>query len=144
MKKNTPLFIMTIIAVLLLTACSKEKKIKRQLTGSWTITEVVTVTTINNGSPTTDTDNSETVTTFEKDGSGTASSSGSGTNPFPKDFTWSNTDETLTIVDTDNAITTIYDILEHSKKKMVLNTTSSETISGDNYTYDITITMNSQ
>ncbi|MCH8317911.1 MAG: hypothetical protein IIA88_05350 [Bacteroidetes bacterium] len=142
MEKATQSFLMVIITVLLLTACSKEKRIKRQLTGSWTITEVVTVTTVNNGSPTTDTDNSETVTTFEKDGSGTASSSGSGTNPFPNEFTWSNTDETLTIVDTKNSITTIYDILEHSKKEMVLNTTSSETISGDTYNYDITITMN--
>ena len=144
MKKITQPFIMTIIAVLLLTACSKEKRIKRQLAGSWTITEVVTETTINNGSPTTDTDNTETVTTFEKDGSGTASSSGSGTNPFPKDFTWSNTDKTLTILDTDNAITTIYDVIEYSKKEMVLNTISSETISGDNYTHNITITMNNQ
>ncbi|PCJ77850.1 MAG: hypothetical protein COA57_16480 [Flavobacteriales bacterium] len=144
MEKITHPFIMTIIAVLLLTACSKENKIKRQLAGSWTITEVVTTTTINNGSPITNTDNSETVTTFEKDGSGTASSSGSGTNPFPKDFTWSNTDETLTIVDIDNPITTIYKVIENSKKEMILNATSSETISGDNYTYDITITMNSQ
>ncbi|MBN4066061.1 lipocalin family protein, partial [Candidatus Amoebophilus asiaticus] len=117
---------------------------KRQLTGSWTITEVVTETTINNGSPTTDTENSETVTTFEKDGTGTASSSGSGTNPFPDDFTWSNTDKTVTIVDTDDNKTTIYDVLEHSRKEMVLNTISSETISGDDYTYNITITMNSQ
>ena len=144
MKRGIQSLSMTLLAVVLLTACSQEKKIERQLTGSWTITEVVTVTTVNGGSPTTDTNNSETVTTFEKDGSGTASSSGSGTNPFPKDFTWSNADETLTIVDTDNAVTAVYDVLEHSKKEMVLKTTSSETISGDDHEYDITITMNSQ
>ena len=139
MKRILQPFIIVVIAVLL-TACSKEKKIKRQLAGSWTITEVVTVTTVNNVSSTV-TSNSETVTTFSKDGSGTASSSGSGTNPFPAEFTWSNTDKTLTIVDTDKAITTIYEVVEHSKDKIVLNNTSSETISGDTFTYDITITM---
>ena len=130
--------------MVLLTACSKEKKIKRQLTGSWTITQVVTVTTVNNGSPTTSTDNSETVTTFDKDGTGTASSSGSGTNPFPSDFTWSNTDEKLTVIDTKNTITTVYDVVEHSKKEMILKTLTSETISGDTFNYDITITMNAE
>ncbi|MBN4051919.1 lipocalin family protein [Cytophagaceae bacterium AH-315-L13] len=144
MKKITQPFIFAIIAVMLLTACSKEKTIKKQLAGTWTITEVVTITTIDNGTPTTDTDNSETETTFEKDGSGTASSSGSGSNPFPDDFTWSNTDETLSIVDTDDSSTTVYDIVENSNKKMVLNNTSSETISGDSYTYDVTITMTNE
>jgi len=142
MKNTTHLFLMLTTGILLLIACSKEKKIKKQLAGSWTITQVVTVTTINNGSPSTVTDNSATVTTFGKDGSGTASSSGSGTNPFPDAFTWSNSDATLTIIDTQNPATTIYNVLDNSKKEMILNTTSSEVISGDTYNYDITITMN--
>ena len=130
-----------IVLSLLLVSCSKEKKIKRQLIGTWTTSEIITTTTINNDSPSTDTDNSKTNATFEKEGTGTAPSSGSGTNPFPKDFTWTNSDETLTIYDTDDETSTIYDVLEHSKKEIVLNTVKTETISGDTYTNEITITM---
>ncbi|MBL4752728.1 MAG: lipocalin family protein [Flavobacteriales bacterium] len=144
MKSNVHSLLIIVFAVILLTSCSKEKKIKRHLTGSWTITQVVTVTTVNNGSPDTVTDNSETVTTFDKDGSGTASSSGSGSNPFPDDFTWSNTDEKLTIVDTKTPITIVYDVVEHSKKEMILNTVISGTSSGDPFTNDVTITMNAE
>ncbi|MBL4624466.1 MAG: hypothetical protein JKY42_04935 [Flavobacteriales bacterium] len=139
--KNNSLFGIIVLS-LLIVSCSKEKKIKRQLIGTWTATEIVTITTINSDSPSTDTDNSETNATFEKDGTGTAPGSGSGTNPFPKDFTWTNADETLSIYDTDDETSTIYDVLEHSKKEIVLNTIKTEIISGDTYTNDITITMN--
>ena len=139
MKRVNQLLALTLIAamaVTVLTACSKEKKINKQLEGTWTITEVVTIT--NNGSP--DTDNTETTTTFNKDGTGTASSSGSGTNPFPNEFTWSNTDVKLTIIDTQNSDILTFDILDYSKKEMKLNRNYTDTASGD--AIDQTITMN--
>ncbi|MBN4073174.1 hypothetical protein JYT74_03925 [Crocinitomix catalasitica] len=130
-----------LLAILTLVACSEEKKIKKEIEGSWTISQVVTITTINGGSPSTDTDNTETATTWNDDGTGTASSSGSGTSPFPSDFTWVNSDATMTITDIDDATSTIYTVVEHSKTQMILNTSWSETISGDVYNYDITITI---
>jgi len=134
MKTLKQLFL-GVIAVTMLIACSKEKKISKQLEGTWTITEVVTII---NGSSSTD--NTETTTTFNKDGTGSASSSGSGTNPFPSEFTWSNTAEKLTIIDTKNPETFIFDILDHSKKEMKLNRKYTDAASGD--TIDHTITMN--
>ena len=144
MKKFIQPLVITILTVILLTACSKQAKIKKQLAGDWTITEVVAETIINGGTPDVDTNNSETTTTFAEDGTGTASSSGSVTNPFPKNFTWSNTETILNIIDTDNSITTVYNVLEHYKNKIVLHTTWSETVAGDDFVFIITITMNKE
>ena len=125
-----------VMAVTMLTACSKEKRINKQLEGTWTMTEVVTIT--NNGSPSTD--NTETTTIFNKDGTGTGSSSGSGSNPFPtNDFTWSNTADKLTVIDPQKPETLIFDILENSKKQMKLN---RKYIDDTGDTIDQTITMN--
>ena len=128
------------ILAITIAACSKEKRIEKNLVGTWNITEVVTITTDNQGNTNQDTDNPGVTTTFNKGGTGTASSSGSGTNPFPSDFTWSNTDVKLTIIDTQNSQTLIFDILEYSKKEMKLNRNYTDVVSGD--TIDQTITMN--
>ena len=132
---------MSIAVALLLASCSKEAQIKKQLSRNWTVTKVVTVTTINSETPTTDTNTSETETVFDKAGTGTSSSSGSGSSPFPGDFTWSNTDATVTIVDTQDNSFFVYDVVEHSKKQMVLNVVIHQTIGSDNYKVDITITL---
>ena len=144
MKKITTPLLMLAVALLIVAGCSKDKKIEKQLKGNWTISNVTTVTTMNNGTPTTDTDTGETSATFNKDGSGTSSSSGSGTNPFPDSFTWSVGDEKMTVIDTDTGTITIYDVTENSKDKIVVSRTYSETISGDDFTYTVTITLDTK
>ena len=129
MKKITQPFLMVIIAVLLLTACSKEKQITKHLIGDWTITKITITETDSNGDVTTDLNEKANQGTFNKDGTGSASISSSGNTRtvIPDNFTWSNTKETLTIVD-DNPTgdTFIFDIIEESKKKMVIKSTYND------------------
>jgi len=72
------------ILAITIASCSKEKRIEKNLVGTWSITEIVTITTDNNGKTNQDTDNPGVTTTFNKGGMGTASSSGSGTKSFSK------------------------------------------------------------
>ena len=129
MKKANQILAFIFIGVLFLSSCSKEKTIKRHLIGDWTITKITIVETDSNGDQTTDLNENENQGTFNKDGTGSASISSSGNTRtvIPDNFTWSNTKETLTIVDDDpSGDTYIFDIIEESKNDMIIKNTYND------------------
>ena len=128
MKKLNKILVLTLVGGLFLFACSKEKTIKKHITGAWTATMITIVKTDSSGVVDTETDDSKNDITFNDDGTGTAhiSSSGSSRTVIPDNFTWSNTDETLTIDDDDSSDTFVFDIIEESKTNMKIKNTRDD------------------
>ncbi|MCH8904035.1 MAG: hypothetical protein IIA45_09000 [Bacteroidetes bacterium] len=140
MKHLKRLFIIAVVS-LCVTACSETLKIQKQLIGTWVNTQTVTITTVNGTSTSPVILTSSTETTFDKGGTGCGSNSGSGVNPFPKEFTWTNLDSELTIIDQDTFVPYTYTVVEHSKSQLILNSVTTGVVSSDTITVDITITL---
>ena len=116
MKSTFKLFALVLMAGLLFTACSKEKKITRQIEGTWVINQYIQ----QQGSTTETIENAGNIS-FNEDGSGNITFT-QGNNDVVI-FTWTNTDTEITTTDEDNEVA-VWEIIESGKSKFEIKTTN--------------------
>lgn len=112
MKTGLKLLTVCVTVGMLLSACSKEKRVTKWLEGTWTIEQY----SVEDDGTTDVTDNAGTMT-FNDNGSGGATLVfASGTNTV--EFVWTNTE--TTVETSDDGETTVWSLEESSKDKMTL------------------------